>query len=169
MTELEHRGSQVRLSQVDMPALNTTQFNWVKNYLPTTRNRCRRSSSPRWARERSRTSPNALASARGWRRRRWQRSSGNRVTTRFMDWYLARTGYQGQQADGRDKPMLPTNLYESVPGDHGSHGAFDDSAHELSPQAWAHQRRRTFYAGAATAVVAGLAALTARKGRILSQ
>jgi len=169
VTELEHRGSRVRVSEVDMPALNTTQFNWVKNYLPDHPQPVPPIFQPE-------VGARAIADvAERPRKRTWVATStvatimGNRVTTRFMDWYLARTGYQGQQADGREKPMLPTNLYESVPGDHGSHGAFDDSAHEISPQAWAHQRRRMFYAGAATAVVAGLAAFTARKGRILSQ
>lgn len=169
VTELEHRGSKVRLSQVDMPALNTMQFNWVKNYLPEHPQPVPPIFQPE-------VGARAIADvAERPRKRTWVAGStvativGNRVTTRFMDWYLARTGYSGQQANDLDQPMLAANLYEPVPGDHGAHGAFDDVAHKVSPQAWAHQRRRAFYTSAAAAAVAGVAALVARKGRILSQ
>lgn len=48
--ELIHDESPVRVVMVQMPALNTPQFGWVKSRLPASRSRCRPSSSPRWGR-----------------------------------------------------------------------------------------------------------------------
>ena len=70
---------------------------------------------------------------------------GNRLSSGFADWYLARTGYKGQQAPGLHQPMIGPNLYEPVPGDHGAHGAFDDRSMTLTPQTWAIRHRPITY------------------------
>jgi hypothetical protein len=91
---------------------------------------------------------------------------GNRAASRFLDVYLARTGFKGQQAPDKGRgPSMPSNLYEPVPGDHGAHGAFDDRAITDSPQLWALRHERTLTGAAVATVVAGAAALIATVAR----
>lgn len=159
LTELLHNGSAVRISRVDMPALNTIQFNWVKSQLP----HHPQPVPPIYQ-------PEVGARAVAWvaakpRSRTWVGSPtvatvlGNRMASSFLDWYLAKTGFSGQQAPKKTEPMLPTNLYTPVEGDQGAHGIFDDRAHGRSPQMWANTHRPLLgtlaVIGAALAVVAG--------------
>ncbi|HEY4268268.1 MAG TPA: SDR family oxidoreductase [Galbitalea sp.] len=141
LTELLHNGSAVKISRVDMPALNTIQFNWVKSQLP----HHPQPVPPIYE-------PEVGARAVAWvaekpRRRTWVAATtvatvvGNRTAPWFLDWFLAKTGFSGQQAPSKTQPMLPTNLYEPVAGDHGAHGIFDDRAHKRSPQMWANSHR----------------------------
>lgn len=152
-TELIHNGSNVRLSTVDMPALNTIQFNWVRSLLPDHPQPV----APIYEPE---VGARAVADvADKPRRRTWVGGStvltvlGNRVAPWFMDSYLAKTGFDGQQAPDKDEPMLPDNVYSPVPGDHGARGIFSDTATEGSLQTWAIAHR-----GTATAIAAGAAA-----------
>jgi NAD(P)-dependent dehydrogenase (short-subunit alcohol dehydrogenase family) len=147
--ELVHRHSAVKLSEVDMPALNTIQFNWVKSQLP----HHPKPVPPIYEPE---VGAKAIADvADRPRRRTWVGEPtvgtilGERFAGGFLDWFLARTAYNGQQAPEKTEPMLPTNLYEPVPGDHGARGIFSDQAHNGSPQTWAIGHRRT------TRVIAG--------------
>jgi hypothetical protein len=50
---------------------------------------------------------------------------GSKLFPRLVDWYLARFGYEGQQAEEPRDPKAPHNLWDSVPGDFGAHGRFD--------------------------------------------
>jgi hypothetical protein len=50
----------------------------------------------------------------------------------YLDHYLARTGYKGQQTDQRETDR-ENNLWQPIPGDHGSHGKFANSAKNSSP------------------------------------
>jgi NAD(P)-dependent dehydrogenase (short-subunit alcohol dehydrogenase family) len=152
-TELIANGSRVRLSTVDMPALNTIQFNWVRSHLPDHPQPV----APIYEPE---VGAKAVADvADKPRRRTWVGGStvltvlGNRVAPWFMDTYLAKTGFDGQQAPDKDEPMLPDNVYSPVPGDHGARGIFSDSATTGSLQTWAIGHR-----GAATAIATGAAA-----------
>jgi hypothetical protein len=86
---------------------------------------------------------------------------GNRVSSRFADWYLARTGYSGQQAPDLTQPMIGPNLYEPVAGDHGAHGAFDDRSMSISPQTWAIRHRPLAYTAVAATAGGLLAAAVA--------
>jgi NAD(P)-dependent dehydrogenase (short-subunit alcohol dehydrogenase family) len=155
-TELIHNGSAVTISTVDMPALNTIQFNWVKSQLP----HHPMPVAPIWEPE---VGARAIAAvAEKPRRRTWVGEStvatvlGNRFLAGFMDWYLAKSGYDGQQAPEKKEPMLPNNLYAPVPGDQGSTGIFSDQAHTMSPQVWAiSNRRATAGIGVATALALG--------------
>jgi NAD(P)-dependent dehydrogenase (short-subunit alcohol dehydrogenase family) len=140
-TELLHNRSAIQLSEVDMPALNTIQFNWVKSQLP----HHPKPVPPIYQPE---VGARAIADvADRPRRRTWVGLPtvvtvvGNRTAAWFADWYLAKTGYKGQQAANKTEPMLPTNLYSPVAGDHGAHGIFDDEAHEHSIQSWADSHR----------------------------
>ena len=156
LTELIHNGSAVKISRVDMPALNTIQFNWVKSQLP----HHPQPVPPIFQ-------PEAGARAVSWvaahpRTRTWVGTPtvatvlGNRVASWFLDWFLAKTGFSGQQAPRKVQQMLPNNLYEPVPGDQGAHGIFDDRAHKHSPQMWANSHR-SLLSGIAIAA-AGIAA-----------
>ncbi|MFP7762253.1 SDR family oxidoreductase [Marisediminicola sp. LYQ134] len=135
-TELIHQKSPVRISTVDMPALNTIQFNWVKTELPHHPQPVPPIFQPE-------VGARAIAAvALKPRRRTWVGEPtvmtvlGNRFVAGFMDWYLAKTGYDGQQAPDKSEAMWEDNLYAPTPGDHGAHGIFDDRARTSSPQVW---------------------------------
>ena len=163
-TELLHQGSKVRLSEVDMPALNTIQFNWVKSQLEHHPQPVPPIFQPE-------VGARAVAEvAEHPRARTWVGEPtvltiiGNRIAGGFADWYLAKTGFSGQQAPDKSEPMLPDNLYEPVPGDQGAHGIFDDRARSSSPQtvAIAHRRATTVF-GALLAAAGAVAAVTAAR------
>jgi NAD(P)-dependent dehydrogenase (short-subunit alcohol dehydrogenase family) len=155
-TELIHRKSPVRLSTVDMPAMNTVQFNWVKSAMPAHPRPMSTIFEPELA-------ARVIAHvAEHPRRRTWvgfptaQTVLGNRFVAGFLDWYLARTGYDGQQAPDKSEPMLPTNLYEPVPGDQGARGIFSDQSKSWSLGVWyiLNRPRAIALAGAVTAASA---------------
>ncbi|MFC4245134.1 SDR family oxidoreductase [Gryllotalpicola reticulitermitis] len=167
LTELLHNGSRVKLSEVDMPALNTIQFNWVRNALP-------HHPQPVPPIYQPEVGARAVAHvAEHPRRRTWVGEMtvatiiGNRLSTRVADWYLARTGYSGQQAPDKREAQIGVNLYEPVPGDQGAHGIFDDRARRTSPQTWAITHRTAAWAAAgaalAAAAVGGSTALRSRR------
>ena len=160
-TELMHDGSNVHVTMVQLPAINTPQFDVSKTNLPK-----RPQPVPPIYQ------PEVPARAIYWaahRRRRevWVGLSsvvviaGNKLLPSLGDRYLARTGYGSQQTDEPVDPDRPNNLYEPVPGDHGSHGDFDAQSREASPQLWTTRHRGALLAaglglaGAAAAVLGG--------------
>ena len=150
--ELVHDKSPVRISTVDMPALNTIQFNWVKSQLP----HHPQPVAPIFQPE---VGAKAIAAvALKPRRRTWVGEPtvgtilGNRFAAGFLDWYLAKTAWDGQQAPQKTEPMLAANLYAPTEGDFGAHGIFDDEASTISPQVWYIRHR-----GLARGLAAGLA------------
>ncbi|MFD1714375.1 SDR family oxidoreductase [Amnibacterium flavum] len=162
VTELLHNKSKVTVSQVDMPAMNTVQFNWVRSQLPDHPQPVEPIFQPEIC------AAIVVDTAEKPRRRVWVGSStvltiiGNRFGSRILDVYLARTGYSGQQAPDVTEPMLADNLYEPTPGDQGARGAFDDKAKSTSVQMWAIRNRPAAYtAAAAFATTAGVLAVTA--------
>lgn len=162
--ELEHEKVPVAISIVDMPALNTVQFNWVKSQLP----HHPQPVAPIFQPEVGARAIGAVALKP--RRRTWVGEStvgtvlGNRFAARLLDWYLAKTTWEGQQAPGKDQPMLAPNLYEPTDGDFGAHGAFDDEARAGSPQVWYIRNRALAQAIAGgLALLGGAAALASRR------
>lgn len=142
VSELLEQGSRVRVSRVDMPALNTVQFQWVKSKLP----HHPQPVAPIYQPE---VGARAIATvAERPRARTWVGEStvytilGNRISGRFADWYAAKTLVSGQQDPAKDGQQLGDNLYEPIPGDHGAHGVFDETAHGWSPQTWWVENRR---------------------------
>ncbi len=91
---------------------------------------------------------------------------GNRFVANWLDGYLAKTGYTGQQAEDKTQPMLTTNLYTPTAGDQGARGIFSDRARMMSPQVWiVRNRAKTVAIGAGallSGVIAGTAALRRR-------
>lgn len=140
--ELRHDGSNVRLSMVQLPGLNTPQFEHclaktAKHPMPV---------PPIYQ-------PEVAARAVYWAAHHDRRELyvglptvytilGNKVAPWFAEWYLARTAFAGQQMqDVPLDPDRPANLFEPVPGDPGAHGRFDDPAHARSPQTWCATHR----------------------------
>jgi hypothetical protein len=119
-----------------------------------------------------------MAAAHPRRREYWVGSStvatitANRIAPALLDRYLARTGYQSQQAAERAQHG-PGNLWQPLDGpgeaDHGAHGAFDDRSHPRSAQLWLTRHARVLAGAAAgttaAAAGAGLAALLRRRQR----
>jgi NAD(P)-dependent dehydrogenase (short-subunit alcohol dehydrogenase family) len=139
--ELLHDGSHVQVTMVQMPALNTPQFGWVKSRLPHKAQPVPPIYQPEVAAEA------IMHAAHHPRRELYVAFStvkaiiGNKLMAGFADWYLARTGYTSQQTNVPADPDRPDNLWEPVPGDHGAHGTFDARAREHSLQLWADTHR----------------------------
>jgi NAD(P)-dependent dehydrogenase (short-subunit alcohol dehydrogenase family) len=155
LLELRHRGSAVRISEVDMPAMNTIQFDWVKSLLP-------HHPQPVPPIYQPEICAAILADvADRPRRRTWVGEStvatilGTRLSARFADAMTARSGF-AQQDPSMTDPMLPPNLWKPVAGDHGAHGAFDDRALDATPQTRVLRHRR-LAEGVGAGVGAGLA------------
>jgi hypothetical protein len=90
---------------------------------------------------------------------------GNRIAPGFADWYLVRNGYDAQQTIEPVEPDRRDNLWETVPGDWGAHGDFDDRAADFSPQLWASTHRGWLaVAGAVIGVGACLAWWRKKRG-----
>ncbi len=152
--ELLHDGSNVRITMVQLPAMNTPQFGWVKSRLP-------RKPQPVPPIYQPEVAADAIVHAAHHDRREWYVGGStawtialDKLLPGLGDHYLASRGYEAQQYDGRADPNRPNNLYEPVPGDHGAHGQFDRRASAVSPQVWLSQHRGLLLA--AGAVLGGL-------------
>jgi hypothetical protein len=170
--ELLHRGSRVRITMVQLPALNTPQFDVVLSRLPNHPQPVAPIYQPEVA-------ARAIVWASRHRRREvWVGGStaatllANAVAPGLLDRYLARTGLKSQQTSQPDDPERPANLWAPVPGDHGAHGGFDHRAHPRSAQLWATSHRALLASAcgtAATAIAVAAAWLSGpRSGRRLA-
>jgi NAD(P)-dependent dehydrogenase (short-subunit alcohol dehydrogenase family) len=154
--ELLHDQSGVCLTMVQLPALNTPQFGWVKSRLPRKAQPVPPIFQPEVAAE-------AIYFAAHNPRREFYVGApsvgvivANKFVPGLLDHYLAHTGYDSQQHDGAEDPNRPDNLWQPVPGDHGAHGVFDARARSWSPQLWASEHR-TFLVLATLAIgISGL-------------
>ena len=155
--ELLHDDSHVTLTMVQLPALNTPQFDWVKSRLPN-----RAQPVPPILQPEVAAYAIVSAAERG-QREMWvgmptvKAILADKVAPGLLDRYLARKGYDSQQTGEPEDPARPHNLWAPVPGDHGAHGRFDAQAQPASLQVWASQHRHelTMLAGIA-AVALGL-------------
>jgi len=154
-TELIHDRSNVHITMVQMPALNTPQFGWCKTRLPRHPQPVPPIFQPEVAAE-------AIVFAAHHRRRQvWvgiptvAAIIGTRVAPGLLDKYLGDTGYDSQQTDEPVDPNRPSNLFEPVAGDPGAHGTFDARAHDHSMQLWETANRN--WLGLVGVGVAGLA------------
>jgi NAD(P)-dependent dehydrogenase (short-subunit alcohol dehydrogenase family) len=133
-TELLHEGSGVAVTMVQLPALNTPQFDVVRSHLPRKAQPVPPIYQPEVA---ARAIVHAARHPR--RRERWVGGStvltilGNRLAPWALDRYLARTGFESQMTD-QPEISRRDNLFEPIPGDRGAHGRFDDRAHGRSLQ-----------------------------------
>jgi NAD(P)-dependent dehydrogenase (short-subunit alcohol dehydrogenase family) len=162
--ELLHDKSNVHVTMVQLPAVNTPQFSWVLTRLPH-----RPQPVPPIYQPELIARAILRAADRPKRREYWVGSStvgtliANAVAPGLLDRYLARTGYASQQTEQPHTRQDPVNLWDPADQarDFGAHGRFDDQAHEHDPQVWASAHHRVVV-GAAAAAVAGVAAGVAR-------
>ncbi len=166
--ELLHDRSKVRVTMVQLPAVNTPQFDWALTRMP-------RRPQPVPPIYQPEVAARAIAYAADHPRRREYWVGGTTVATLLanavapglLDRYLARTGYAGQQTDEPRDPRQPANLWDPADGerepDFGAHGRFNGRAKTHSPQVWASQHHGLLAAGAVAAAAAGLAALLSRR------
>lgn len=164
--ELLHSGTSVRVTMVQLPAVNTPQFDWLLTRLP----RRARPVAPVYQPEVAALSIAHAAEYPG-RREYWVGAStaatlvANAVAPGLLDRYLAHTGFDSQQSPEEQPSDSPVNLWEPADGvggpDFGAHGRFDGQSHRHSAQAWAS--RRHGLVGAATALGAGAAGLLAAR------
>jgi short-subunit dehydrogenase len=126
-SELYHDGCAVTLTEVDLPAINTPQFDWA-------RNKTGRKAQP----VPPIFQPEVAARAIYWgalhpRRQIWVGLStikailANRIVPGLLDRLLARTGY-GSQLAAVKASQTSGNLFKPVDGEYGSHGRFDQEA-----------------------------------------
>jgi NAD(P)-dependent dehydrogenase (short-subunit alcohol dehydrogenase family) len=161
-TELAHDGSKVRVTMVQLPALNTPQFTWSRAKMP-------RQPQPVPPIFQPEVAADAIVWAADHPRREllvgWPTVKtvlGNAVAPGAADRYLAGKGYEAQQTERPLEHERPGNLFEPSAGDAGAHGPFDDRAKRFSVQLWATKHRRAL--GAAGAAVLATAAVTAVTG-----
>nr|BEK70895.1 SDR family oxidoreductase [Kitasatospora purpeofusca] len=129
--ELLASGTRVRTTMVQIPAVNTPQFDWVCCRLPN-----RAQPVPPIYQPQVAARAVLFAADHPGRREYWVGAStvatllANAIVTRLLDRYLARTGFDSQQKDPRRSADDPDNLFEQVDRtrDFGSHGRFDDRA-----------------------------------------
>jgi short-subunit dehydrogenase len=161
-SELEHDHSRVRVTMLQLPAVNTPQFDWVKSRLPHRAQPVPPVFQPEviadmvvWASEHEREEMYL-----GWPAAK--AIVANRIAPRLLDRYLAHTGYASQQTDQPEDPARPDNLWHTVAADVAAHGRFDAIARDTSPQMWLSRHRRALAAAGLGALVLGI---TARRGR----
>jgi NAD(P)-dependent dehydrogenase (short-subunit alcohol dehydrogenase family) len=157
--ELLHEKSNVHISMVQLPALNTPQFQWVKTNLRNHPQPVPPIYQPEVAAE-------AIVFAAHHRRRQilvgWPTVKavfGNRIAPGFADRYLAKHGFRDQQTAEAVDPDRPDNLFEPVPGEFAAHGEFDGQAKSGSAMLWATLHRRAIAVVAAAGAGAALARL----------
>jgi len=157
--ELLHEHSPVKVTMVQMPAVNTPQFSWLLSKLPNGAQPVPPIYQPEGA-------ARAIVYAADHPRRReyWVGAStvatlmANAVVPGLLDRYLGRTGFASQQTGKPKPPDQSANLWEPADGpdghDYCAHGAFDERAHASSPQQWAAQHYPQIGAAAAAAAAA---------------
>ena len=154
--ELAHDESRVRVTSVQLPAINTPQFHWVK----TTLKHRPQPVPPIFQ-------PELAAEAIVWaaehpRREYWvgwptaRAVVANKVIPGLLDRYLARTGFDAQQGDRSIEADRPDNLYEPVPINAGARGEFSERSKKTSAH-WQLTRGNGRWEAAGVLVLAYLA------------
>jgi len=155
-SELLNDGSNVQITMVQLPGLNTPQFRWAKSHMPMKS----KPVPPIFQ-------PEVAAEAVVWAAKHHPRElnvglnssiviNGQKVAPALADRYLALTAIDDQLTDEPEDPDRPHNLWEPVPNDQGAHGVFDDMAKSISYQLKLRKNRHWltlgFLAGAAGAI-----------------
>ena len=162
--ELLHDRSRVNLVMVQLPALNTPQFDWVRARLPGR-------PQPLGAVYQPEVAARAIWFAAHARRKEvvvgapaLEAIAGDKLASGLLDRYLANTAVEGQYDNVPIGPGRTDNLFQPVPGDHGAHGRFSERARTRSPQLWA-SRHRGWLAGALAVGAATTLAMSVRRRR----
>lgn len=164
-SELLHERSRVHVTMVQMPALNTPQFDWCKTRMPRTPQPVPPIFEPEVA-------ARAIVWAANHRRRElivggsslkaiW----ANKLVPGLADRYLAYAGYDSQQTSEPVPADRYDNLWRTVPGDYGAHGRFGERAKDASLQLWLNTHAVGLGSAALLGLVLAGAALARRLGR----
>ncbi len=165
--ELFHDKSDVKVTTVQMPAMNTWQFDWVKNRMPNDPQPV----PPIYDPELSAEVVVRAGFAKSPRREYWvgmptvEAIVGNKFIPGLLDRYLGATGYKSQQIkDTPRNPNAPNNLYEYVPGAHSAIGKFTRRQKRTSIEVFLLLNRNWFVAGLAALAAGGVVAAKRKNG-----
>jgi NAD(P)-dependent dehydrogenase (short-subunit alcohol dehydrogenase family) len=157
--ELLHEESGVQVTMVQIPAVNTPQFEWMRSRMA----RRPRPVAPVYSPELAADAIVAAADGQGdevlvgWPT--MLTAAWNALAPGAVDRYLAAKGYEAQQEDGEElQPEQPDNLFEPVPLAVGATGRFGDEAHTRAVRVPAPLARGALVVSA-VAAAAGLATL----------
>ena len=159
--ELVHEKSRIRVTMLQLPAVNTPQFEVMRTRLP----RHPKPVPPIYQ-------PEAIAHAvlrvaAKPVREMWLAPSaiaaivGQRLAPGLLDRYLGRRGYEAQQTGEPVAAGRPDNLFAPLPGDRGAHGRFDAEARPRSLEMSARLRARALAVAAAAAGVVAFVGIRA--------
>lgn len=155
-SELMHAKSGVDVSIIELPAMNTPQFDWARTHMARQPKPMGTVYQPEVAAEA------VLRAIRRRPREYWVGSStfwtivGNMILPDLMDWYLGRTAVQGQETSQNVRPDRRDNLYHPITDLHRTHGVFESGASNTAvilSGAWA--RAGVVACGALTCVLVG--------------
>jgi short-subunit dehydrogenase len=148
-SEIIHDKLDVQLTMVDLPAVNTPQFDWALNKM----GRKAKPVAPIFEPE---VPARAIFFAATHKRRDvwvgWPTVKAilaNRIAPGLIDRYLASAGYSGQLAEQPTAPEAPSNLFEPVPGDYAAHGRFDSQSRAMSLEMFTDRHKAAVLALAA--------------------
>jgi short-subunit dehydrogenase len=153
-SEIIHDKLNIQLTIVDLPAVNTPQFDWALNktgWRPQPVPPIYQPEVPARA---------IYFAATHKRREVWvgfptiKAIIANRIAPGLLDRYLAKAGYTGQLTDERVPTDAPNNLFEPVPGQYGAHGRFDARARSVSWAMFADRHRTATFVALALVAVA---------------
>ncbi len=142
LSELLHDGSHVRTTMVQMPAMNTPQFDWAKSRLPHQAQPVPPIFQPEVGAEavhhavRHDVGREFLV---GWPT--VKAVVGEKIVPGYIDRMLGRDGYAGEQTAVPADPDRPDNLWAPVAGPFGAHGRFDNRAKNFSTELWVAERK----------------------------
>ncbi|HEX5194001.1 MAG TPA: SDR family oxidoreductase [Solirubrobacteraceae bacterium] len=164
ITELRHHKSNVQVSMIQLPGMNTTQFTWGRTKLE-------KQTMPVPPIYQPEIAADAIHYAAHHKRRQIfvgfptvMNVLGERTAPWLLDRFLASTGYQNQMTEHDLDPQGHDNLFEPVDEDRGSHGPFDGQAHPRSAQYVLAKHRGLVFAGIGAAAAGAGAALAMRNG-----
>ena len=162
--ELIHDDSGVTIAMVQLPGVNTPQFDWIRAKLPGRPRPIGKVFQPEVA-------ARAIYFAAHSGRKEIlvggptvQAIWGNKLASPLLDDYLASVAFDGQQDPQPVSPDRKDNLFEPVPGDHGAHGRFDQEAVDSSAELWISEHKKEIgLAAIGAAAAAGLGFMLARR------
>jgi short-subunit dehydrogenase len=161
-SELYHDRVAVTLTEVDLPAVNTPQFDWARNKMG-------RRAQPVPPIFQPEVAARAICfGAFNPRRQIWvgfptvKAILANRIAPGLIDRYLAKAGYSGQMTDEPSDPGAPGNLFEPVPGPYSAHGRFDRLARPESQAMLTSRQRDAFWAAVGIGLLLGVHRLAKR-------
>jgi NAD(P)-dependent dehydrogenase (short-subunit alcohol dehydrogenase family) len=127
-TELEHDKSGIAVSLLELPAMNTPQFDWARTRMP-------RQPKPMGTIYQPEVAARAVVRAARTRAREyWVGNStlmtivGNMIAPWYLDRFLARTAVEGQETEKGVSPDRRDNLLAPVTDLHATHGRLGDQA-----------------------------------------